>query len=193
MKSKDITIRGGHTLKYIGGALWEFVPAWENCPIYLTFNDNKTDIIALDADSIGMPLMVGCTVCDYKISGIHNVDGAYMVCMLPLHKEKANELEEGDTVYVTDSVAYNFRVFPIGHIEFTINEEYILMWNKENDHDCIVLSTKQNKSLLTGVPVEHLDGVLVFSDEKNAKKHLYDKIQDKIVELKNKQRSLYNN
>ena len=60
MKNKDIIIRGGHLLKYVDGDLWEFVPAWKDAPIYLTFNEAKTDIIALDCSNMGMPLLVGC-------------------------------------------------------------------------------------------------------------------------------------
>lgn len=192
MKSKDIQLRGGHTLKYIGGALWEFVPAYPDCRVYLTFNDKGTDIITLDADSMGMPLMVGCTVCDYKVSGIHNIDGAYMVCMLPLMKDKAIDLTKGDEIYIADMNEYTVNKYVIKDVD--VKSEVILLTfaEKTPSDEYIALPKEHEGSLRTGVYIFFGVGKIAFTDDKNAKKYVYDTIQDKINNLRKKQKALYN-
>lgn len=195
MKSKDIKIHGGHLLKYISGDLWEFVPAFEKAPIYLTFNEKKTDIIALDSDGMGMPLMIGCQVRDYKIKGIFTNDEKYIVAMKLVVKEKIEDLEPGDVVYVTNTNnLYGLRKFEIDSIVF--HEDDRIHW-----YD---LTSKQNKHILVREtnavkPLNSSDGVVstfdgsterLFSNNNYAKKYVYDKIQDKINTLRETQREI---
>lgn len=197
MKNKDISIRGGHTLKYVDGDLWEFVRR-NNTPLYLTFGNNKNDkhsIIAMDADGMGMPLMLGCQVCDFKIVSMFESDGKYMVGMKLVMKEKITDLEQGDIIYVTNtSNLYNIIRFEVQSIVF--HELNHLKWyditSKTNKH--ILVKEKNENDKLDGV-----DGVEItldtisekaFSNEKFAKKYVYDIIQDKINELRNRQKEI---
>lgn len=190
MKSKDIKIRGGHLLKHIDGDIWEFVPSFENCPVYLTYNEKKTDIIALDAPDMGMPLLVGCQVDEYKIYGIHEVDAKFVVCMMPVIKEKASQLAVGDILYITDEHENSLRKITVSKLQTTYACEYVLIFYKEKDDDCIIVKADHPGSLKCGVETDHFSHVKVFTDEKHAKKYLYDKLQDKIGYLREAQRRL---
>lgn len=204
MKNKDIIIRGGHLLKYVDGDLWEFVPAWKDAPIYLTFNEAKTDIIALDCSNMGMPLLVGCEVNGYRIKCIFCNDDKYMFGMKPIIKEKIEDLELGDNIYVVtpnalgasinkyvfisimdDSQLYSESFAGITVRAANSSSNRHITFSKERVNDD--LSSKDG--VKTGVTFED-KYERMFTNISHAKKFAYDLCQDVIEKIKENQRNI---
>ena len=192
MKYKDIKLRNGHLLKYIGGDLWEFICAEEWMHIRFIYADNNHDIIALDADGMGMPLCVGCRVKKYKIHSIFINDDKIIVAMKLLIKEKIEDLKSGDILWITDSHnLYDVSPFKIKHIEY--NDMPRIKWYKiTSESNRIILIQENDKSLVNDGIEAIIDSnkEYVFTNENAAKKYLYDVIQNKINNLRTIQKNL---
>ena len=194
MKHRDIKLRNGHLLKYIGGDLWEFVVAEEWMPIQLIFdNSTSNNIISLDADGMGMPLMVGLQIKDFRIHSIFENDDKYIIAMKPLFKEKLKDLEIGDVLWITNSYndLYSVSKFKIKNIEYNIKPR--IQWYKiTSESNRIILIQENDKSLVNDGIEAIIDSnkEYVFTNENNAKKYLYDVIQNKINNLRTIQKNL---
>lgn len=200
MKNRqNITLRGSHSLIYSGGDLWEFV-SHDNMPIYLTYGNTLTEehcIIAIDADSMGMPLFVGSTIVDYKIKSMFEQDGKYYVAMKPIAKEKIEDLEKNDTIYVAKlNETFDFGKYEVVSVSLKIQ-------NGNDWHEVVARSIDNPKCnetfYIDADTTDELDGKegvktlypeYMFTNEKNAKNFIYDKIQDKIEVLRNYQRKI---
>ena len=81
MMKKELIVRKNiytgkeHKLIWSGtGKLYEFKPAENWMPVYLTYADDNRIITALDSDGFGFPLCVGDVVDDMEVAAILDVD-----------------------------------------------------------------------------------------------------------------------
>ena len=215
-KHKDILLNGGHKLKYISGDLWEFVPAeeWMNDYIQAIPNEDKQGYISVDCSGLGMPLLLGCQVSDYKIVGMFNTSGLLdddnnvidhiIIAMKPIHKESINDLEKGDKLYVVtpdDDLGAKFEEYDFEKVTKDPAEalHYIDINCRTKDGNRIVftIDRKHTKFMLNSVygvnTVYHDNNYVyrrIFSNREYAQKYAYDIIQDKIEKFKETQRKI---
>lgn len=215
-KNKNILLRGGHKLKYISGDLWEFVPAeeWMNDYIQAIPNEDKQGYISVDCSGLGMPLLLGCQVSDYKIVGMFNTSGLLeddnndidhiIIAMKPIHKESINDLEKGDKLYVVtpdDDLGAEFEEYDFEKVTEDPAEalHYIDINCRTKDGNRVVftIDRKHTKFMLDSVygvnTVYHDNNYVyrrIFSNREYAQKYAYDIIQDKIEKFKETQRKI---
>ena len=198
-KNKDILLRNGHKLKYISGDLWEFVPREEWCPIQVIKNDDHTGYISVDSEGMGMPLLIGCQVNDFKIVCMFddpNNENKILVGMKPIHKKSTQGLEKGDIIYEVINLSDGMEVKE--HVVKSIEDDnkrsaYVFV---ECEDKLFTIDRKNAYGMLDSTygvrTVSFVGGVqiCIFSNKEYAKKHAYDIIQDQIESLKETQRKI---
>lgn len=194
MKNKDINLFNGHMLIYESGDAWIFKPAEDWMPIQLTYGE-QNQIVALDAPDLMMPLMVGNPVHEYKIELIVEVDGKFYLFMKKRYKNFVSELQKGDVLWVTNTkrnyMLIRFEVYSVAYHEMKHLKWYEI--TSKANKTIIVTEENANEDLhtKTGVKTSMFAWAeRVFSDEQFAKQYLYDVIQDKINELRNRQKEI---
>jgi hypothetical protein len=194
MKSKDINLFNGHKLIYESGDAWIFKPAEDWMSFQLTYGEQH-QIVALDAPDLMMPLMVGNPVHEYKIESIVEVDEKFYVFMKKRYKNFVSELEKNDILWLTNSNK------PFGIIRFEIKS---ITYHDMDRIQWYEITSKANKTVLVKNENENdnlnsKNGVKItmsgsnermFSNIEYAKQYLYDVIQDKINELRNRQKEI---
>ena len=197
-KNKDILLRGGHKLKYISGDLWEFVPRESWCPIQVTLTEDH-GYSSIDSDGMGMPLLIGCQVADYKIVSMFDDpdnEKKILVGMKPLHKKSTQDLEKGDIIYEVINLYDGMEVKE--HIVKSIEDDnkrsaYVFV---ECEDKTFTIDRKNAYGMLDStygvMTVSFVGGVqiCIFTNKEYAKKHAYDIIQDQIESLKETQRKI---